>query len=371
MIKLIKKSAGKIFHLLCKFFLPKRYYDPIFISEFIKDAKSSGNLDFKKKYWSFRHGFLPHEYSRYNLSVNDYRGYIPARNSFQKRTINGTFNSILANKIIFERHIKSVLEGIDNIHVVESIGFIEEGYLKSLKPDITTGDFMSLKTFLNKAEIILKPTIGDGGVGLFHLKKENDSYSLNSKKLDWEEVLSELKKLKHYLIQERLRQKGFSSNINPDAVNSMRIATMIDPISQQPFIAYGVHRFGSVHSGFLDNINQGGIGSVINIEDGILTNALYFSPDGQIESYDEHPLSSKPIAGEKIPGWDSVKDRIIQMAGRMPYLKYVGWDIILSDDQLFIMEGNVSPGLNVLQVFFPMKDLIQTWSFFKYYNYID
>ena len=371
MNKRLKKTAGRTFLFLCKIFLPHKYYDRIFINQFLKSSDSSKIPGLRKKIWSFFHGFLPNEYNRFNLSVNDYRGYIPARSNFQKRTLNGTFNSILANKIIFEKHIKSVIEGIDNVHVVESIGFIEDGYLKSLKQSITTGDFISLKTFLNKAEIILKPTIGDSGVGLFHLKKEDDSYSLNSKKLDWEEVVSELKKLKHYLVQERLRQKGFSSNINPDAVNSMRIATMIDPISQQPFIAYGVHRFGSVHSGFLDNINQGGIGSVINLEDGKLSHAMYFSADGQNESYDKHPLSSKPIAGEKIPGWDSVKDRIIQMAGRMPYLKYVGWDIILSDDQLFIMEGNVSPGLDLLQAFFPMKNLTQTWNFFKYYNYVD
>ena len=42
--------------------------------------------------------------------------------------------------------------------------------------------------------------------------------------------------------------KGFAGKIFLVSVNTMRIGTMIDPFTGEPFITYAVHRFGSPQS---------------------------------------------------------------------------------------------------------------------------
>ena len=145
---------------------------------------------------------------------------------------------------------------------------------------------------------------------------------------------------------------------------------MIDPETHKPFIAYAIHRFGSAESGFIDNINQGGLAALIDLETGTLGEGMKFSFTGGKHIHKVHPVSSHEIINKQVPEWISVKERLIEMAGRMPYLKYVGWDIILSDDELYVLEGNVSPGLGLVQAIKPMIEFPEAWNFFRYYKYV-
>ncbi|MBE0678944.1 MAG: hypothetical protein IH592_09290, partial [Bacteroidales bacterium] len=165
-------------------------------------------------------------------------------------------------------------------------------------------------------------------------------------------------------------QKGLAGEINPGSVNTMRIGTMIDPESGKPFIAYAVHRFGSHKSGFADNVGLGGITARIDMEVGSLSKAHYYTKKGQMEIFEIHPVSNAMIYNRQIPEWGSVKKRILSMAGRMPYLKYVGWDFVLSDDELYVLEGNVAPGLGLVQMYEPLKNNPRAWNFFRHHEYI-
>jgi len=118
----IKRRIEKAFYSFCRIILPRKYYDPIYIAEMFRSKRLKG-MSTLRKIWCFIHGFLPYEYVWYGLDKNDYRYYVPARRSLQNRFINGSFNAILGNKILFEKHILAVIRGIDNVHVVESLGY--------------------------------------------------------------------------------------------------------------------------------------------------------------------------------------------------------------------------------------------------------
>jgi len=369
LMKRVRRKAVAVFIALCKIFMPKQYFDSIYLPEFLYPNELN-KLKLKEKIRCFRHGFLPYEYIWYDLAINDHRNYVPARNNYHKRTLNGSFNAILSNKILFEKHIKTIINGLDKLHVVESVGFIEKGYLKSLKKEIVQGNFLSLLPYLERNDLLLKPISGDGGKGIMLIKKKDDLFLVDNKKIDWDKLVDTLRNLDDYLIQEKIIQKGFANKIYAGSVNSMRIATMIDPDTKQPFIAYAVHRFGSQQSGDIDNISRGGMGAIIDLDDGILSHGIRFSASGEKEIYKVHPVSLNPICNEKIPDWENLVRRILEMARRMPYLKYVGWDIILSNDELFVLEGNVSPHLGLVQMFRPIKEFPLAWNFYKHYKYI-
>ncbi len=351
-------------------FLPAKYYDSIFMSDFINSVDFK-MLNLRKTMRSFKLGFLPFEYLWFGLEHNNPEEYLPTRNNYQKRSINGRYNAILANKLIFEKHIASVINGIDKLHVVDSLGYIEKGCLYPLCDLISFRDFDSLLSLLKKNDLILKQITGDGGIGLICIESTDGNLHLNGKRVDRDFLMEYLRKLDNYLIQKRLIQKGLAGEINPGSVNTMRIGTMIDPESGKPFIAYAVHRFGSHKSGFVDNVGLGGITARIDMEDGSLSMAHFYTKKGQMEIFEAHPVSNAMIYNQQIPEWGSVKERILEMAGRMLYLKYVGWDFVLSDDELYVLEGNVAPGLGLVQMYDPMKHFTQAWSFFRHYGYIN
>ncbi len=361
-------SKRKLTIDLIRRFLPSKYYDDIFINKLLL-RQNLKILNLNQMLWCSIHGFLPYEYKLYDLKNNDYRSYVPSRNNFQKRLLNGSYNAILANKILFEKHIKIVIRGIDKLHVVESIGYIENGYLKSLNKDIVNGDFTSLIPFLEKNDLVMKPVSGDGGVGLLLIRKEDDHYLFENTKVSWNELVEKIRNLNDYLIQERFIQKGFSNDIYSDSVNTIRVATMIDPVSHKPFVAYAFHRFGLPKSGIADNVNQGGLFSLIEVNDGRLSMLVDYTISGEKKYFESHPVTSKKVFNELVPNWNTLTNRVLEMAGRMPYLKYVGWDVVLSDDQFYILEGNVAPGIG-FQILKPMKDFPEAWSFFKHYKYV-
>lgn len=365
-----KRLIKRIIPPVLKFMLPTRLYDNIFVPEFINYVNFR-MLSLRKTIRCFKLGFLPFEYLWFGLDSNDYRGYLPTRSNYQNRRINGPYNAILGNKILFERHLKTVLAGTKGVKVPESLGYFEKGYMHSLHPDLTSGNLNSLLDLLKSGDLILKLVSGDGGVGLVCLTLADGIYYVNDKPSGPEGLEKFLKTLDNYLVQRRLNQEGLAGMIFPGSVNTMRIGTMMDTVSGKPFIAYAVHRFGSPKSGFVDNVGQGGITAKIDIDSGRLSMAHHYTKEGNMEVFESHPVTSVMIFNQEIPGWQDVKLRIIEMAERMPYLKYVGWDFVLSNDDLYVLEGNVSPGLGLVQMYDPMKHYVQAWNFFRHYGYIN
>lgn len=369
-MSILKRLMQKTLPPILRHILPVRMYDDIFVPEFL------GYVNFrmlspKKTIRCFKLGFLPFEYLWFGLDSNDFRGYLPTRANYQNRRINGPYNAILGNKILFERHLKTVLSEVKGVKVPDSLGYFEKGYLHSLHTDLTSGDLKTVFEILKKSDLILKLVSGDGGVGLVCLVLTDGVYYINDEPASYERLESFFKSLDNYLIQKRLKQDGLSGRIFPGSVNTMRIGTMIDPDSCKPFIAYAVHRFGSPKSGFVDNVGQGGITAKIDINSGRLSMAHHYSKDGHMEIFERHPVTSEMICNQEIPNWQDVKRRIVGMAGQMPYLKYVGWDFVLSGDDLYVLEGNVSPGLGLVQMYDPMKNYSQAWNFFRRHGYLE
>jgi len=365
-----RKIARRLLPWFTKRFLPAKYFDSIYISHFI-DNMDFKMLNLRKSIRCFRLGFLPFEYLWFDLGKNDPRGYLPTRNNYQHRKINGAYNSILGNKLLFEMHLKSVLTGINKLKVVDSLGYIEAGYLHPFCPELLSGDFNSLIELILKQDLIIKQISGDGGEGLMHLAAQNNMFYLNGNRVGLESIMASLKKLDGYIIQKKLLQSGIAGDIYQGSVNTMRIGTMIDPYKGEAFIAYAIHRFGSEMSGFVDNVGQGGITARIDLETGRLSMAHHYTKYGEMRVFEKHPSTSAMIFNQEIPNWQVIKRRIIEMAQKMPYLKYVGWDFVLSDDELYVLEGNVSPGLGLVQLYTPMSDYPEAWNFFKYYGYLD
>ena len=141
---------------------------------------------------------------------------------------------------------------------------------------------------------------------------------------------------KGVLVEELIEQAEEMAVLHPASVNSVRMHTMNLGDGDIRFW-YPLVRIG-VHGNFLASAAVGCIPAGINMCTGIV----------ETDGFDEfgkttaiHPDTHIPIKGIKIPRWRQLCDKAIEMAERVPTLRYVGWDFVYNKDKEWIvMEGN-------------------------------
>ena len=104
----------------------------------------------------------------------------------------------------------------------------------------------------------------------------------------------------------------------------------------------------------------------IDIETGILTSAKCIQ---RTVDFDRHPDSNSPIKGVKIPNWDNVKKEMLALANKFPYLYFIAWDILLTEEGIAIIEANTSSGVNILQLWGGQRKT-KLGDFYRYHKVI-
>lgn len=199
-----------------------------------------------------------------------------------------------------------------------------------------------LKLLLNESgRIVLKPLNDYGGKGVEIIDAVQRFGSL-------EQCLSYLNQLSgDYIVEEYVNQTGMIREINPSSVNTIRAVTVRHRDgSIEVLNAYlRAGREGSV----IDNISSGGTFFVIDLESGAYRKG---------EDERGHYIYHVPGDGTKmkIPGWDKVTGFCISAHQHAPEgLRYVGWDVCVSEEGLYMIEGNETPGLQ--QPYAPVENL--------------
>ena len=69
-----------------------------------------------------------------------------------------------------------------------------------------------------------------------------------------------------------------------------------------------------------------------------------------------HPDSGAPIKGAVIPGWEAIKEEMLALARTFPFMNFIAWDILLTDEGICIIEANTSSGVNIIQLWGPQRN---------------
>lgn len=130
------------------------------------------------------------------------------------------------------------------------------------------------------------------------------------------------------------------------SLNTFRLYTMID-------------RKGDVHvlkakyrAGTGDAITDTAAGCIaypISIEYGVIEgpgiNEVLNS-----KNYFYHPDSDKLVVGMKIPMWDRVLEVVTEAAKLIPQIRYIGWDLAVTNDGVEIIEANHAPYTGTFEI---------------------
>lgn len=184
-----------------------------------------------------------------------------------------------------------------------------------------------LIAFLKKhSRCIVKPDSNASGRGIFMVDGVDPADAM-------EQIVKHIgHRSGHYIVEELIRQSQELSMFHPSSVNSLRMRSFRfdDRVEILP-CNFRIGRGGSV----VDNTGKGGISAALD-GNGVVIAAC----DESGIRYVTHPDTGVPILGACIPKWEEAVALVKQLAMVVPTVRYVGWDLALTDDGWVMIEGN-------------------------------
>lgn len=325
------KRWYKIFQVLFKVFIPK-------------ERKTAAAIGFWKKIGMWRRGFLSNKYILYQLDRNNSRDYLSDyERTLKTYRINRQYREILDDKLFFSLLVRKFGD-----YAPEVYGVIARGRVHLIDPQKKQSETDFLEFLREKDRVVLKPQRGGGGRGIRIVAFEKGNIVENGKPAPAEQFLARLKELDFHLICEYICQHSYASTIFPLTPNTIRIVTMWDDELDRPFIAAAVHRFGCASTVPVDNFTQGGASAKIDLRTGQMENVAVVK-DGKLEFGETHPETGEPVKGVIVPHWETVAGEILNLAGALGFIPYIGWDVIITEQSFKILEANSYPDMDICQ----------------------
>lgn len=303
------------------------------------------NVPFIKKIKMFINGFTSDQYNRYNFDKNNMSNYISEVERWKSRSINEHYSTILDDKLLFYEFFNKY------ITLPKNFFWISQGLISDFRGKNST-DIEFLDVLKKESKLILKPVIdGGSGRGVYLFQYKNNDFLVNEKKVSEAILLEMVHDLKNYLACEHVEQHKYSNEIYSGSANTIRIITVCNNLQVELLDA--VHRFGLETTKPVDNATKGALVARVDLQRGILSSAKTMFSD---KIYTIHPDTKMPIEGVYLPHWSKVIKDIMKTHRMFPYIKFIAWDVVITEKGFTVIEGNASTGFNILQLWYGVRD---------------
>ena len=300
-----------------------------------KCKRYAQDIGLKKGEWVFV--FIDFVISRifYLFSFDDYfvigNGYTLSRYE-KKRFFTIKKAKWLINRVNDKKYKHLLQNKVDTLSFFSD--FVLRGWLYA--PQSSFSDFLD---FVNKTPVfIAKPVDKWAGEGI-----EKYSTSGNSEE--------DLKTLYHHLVSngmllEECLKAHDDIYLGTKSLDTFRLYTMMDK-KGDVHVLKAKYRAGTGDA--ITDTADGCIAYPISIEHGVIEgpgiNEVLNS-----KNYFYHPGSDKLVVGMKIPMWPRVLEVVTEAAKKIPQIRYIGWDIAVTNDGVDIIEGNYGPYTGTFEI---------------------
>lgn len=175
---------------------------------------------------------------------------------------------------------------------------------------------------------LIKPAGGSKGKGIQKLHKEDDVKTLSQYAG------------KDYIFEEIITQHPMMC-FNNKSVNTLRMMTIMDTSGEVHLLKTAL-RCGTRDS-LVDNFCAGGVIYSIDLQYGRINGPGVTNSLGQQVFI--HPGSEIYMLGREIPFWQQAVEFVKEAAKRLPQIRFVGWDVAITNDGPILIEGNQGPGV--------------------------
>ncbi|HET8985442.1 MAG TPA: sugar-transfer associated ATP-grasp domain-containing protein, partial [Trueperaceae bacterium] len=249
---------------------------------------------------------------------------------------------ILGSKLLFHHTFE------DELKLAELHGHIARGRFTPRRTNAAGATFDLLSLLHEAGALVVKPIDGQKGKSVHVLAaKEAGALELDGRAVTAQELAAWLGRQDSMLVHARVQQTGYAHAIFPGSANTVRIVTVTD--ADGPFVLCGSHRFGRQASAPVDNFAAGGLLCGIDLATGALSLGASSPAVGEshLTWHSVHPDTGTQVAGQVVPGFFELVDLLLATCRRHPYLAYVGWDVVMTDDGPVVLEANYGSGLQL------------------------
>jgi hypothetical protein len=280
---------------------------------FEKELSDDELLDYIPKYYFYNY-YMPKIYDKIDLSITDSK--IRMMNYFIEKEIETPVAlAIIKKGILFEDQTRKLL--------------YEELVEKMLMSEATI--------------FFIKPDDGQGGKGIFIIKKNNNNLYIDDRLLEEKTLIGKTAN-NDFVLQEGIIQRSDINRINNTSVNTLRVITQkYNDVLKISAVVIRIGRNGSL----VDNSCQGGISVKIDIEKGTLNK--YGFTEHTNERFEVHPDTHFKFDGFVIQDWDKIRMQILEFANKTSEFPEIGWDIAVLENGISVIEINTYYGLELLQ----------------------
>ncbi|MDG5759796.1 sugar-transfer associated ATP-grasp domain-containing protein [Natronococcus sp. A-GB1] len=327
----------------------------------------------------WRRGFLSRAGVIYDFERHDPEAFVSDYQRFVRtKNLNGTWSVALSNKLFFDWLMRAYGDHRTVVYGLVRGGLFHEfDDSREPAPAAVAGDGTAAlepavdsrtaarheagawvaDRLAEEGKLVLKWIRGGGGENVLLCSRTESGYEVNGEHYDRGALVARVDDLENYLVCEHVEQGPYAAALYPETPNTIRVLTMYDDDAEEAFIAAAIQRMGSDLSGSMDNFSQGGLSAEIDVETGELGPAaqLPYESD-RLEWHTHHPETGTRIQGTKVPAWETIRERVLELASSHPMLPYVGWDLVLTDDEgsFKVIEANDHPGLKAMQINGPL-----------------
>lgn len=196
-----------------------------------------------------------------------------------------------------------------------------------------SANFDDFRLFCEKHKsFIVKPIDSMKGQGIYILEKIKDLDRTYSNLCSNNCIIEEI------IVQDKLMCFGNNS------VNTIRVYTVVNSQGKANILKC-VLRAG-VGNSIVDNYAAGGCVYQVDNDLGIVV-SRGISKDN--DNHIIHPGTEIIMLGYRIPQWTSVKNLCIEAAEQLPQVRYIGWDVAITDKGCILIEGNHDPDYEFLE----------------------
>lgn len=275
---------------------------------------------------------------------------LPPIKYYNMHPINGRYSSWMDDKITFRYMMEPFKAYIPKYYLQIEMGKVM--FLPDFPKDLTKSKESFLLLLQRVGRLACKPLNGSGGDGFLKLEYEDQGIIKNGCLHSTSEVVDELFQMDSLLISEYVESCECLQWINKLSTSTIRVIAVRDQGRTTLTGAY--LRTGTKESGYVDNMSKGGVLSAVDMDTGkILAPILQFK-NGDYQLIAGHPDTGKPIYGQ-LTNWKEVKAVLQQIGDYYPQIKYVGYDIAMTDNGFKIIEMNSLQELINIEWYFGLK----------------
>ncbi len=225
--------------------------------------------------------------------------------------------------------------------------------------DLRSKTFRDFQEFIkNKDKIIVKPIDKSGGKGIEIIELDKNKLKNEYNVL---KIYNSLIKNNQMLVEDVIKQNKELDKLYSNSVNSLRVMTFLDD-KGEVHILNTILKIGN--NAKVDNFSSGGMYTFVNKKGEVFVPAI--DEEGKI--YEKHPISGVKIVGFKVPMYEKIEKLVSEASKLVPTIRYVGWDIAITDNSLLLIEGNEYPGIFQVK---PSISGIKTGLIPEYRKYMD